>query len=231
MFPRTLKLAVPASVAFGLLLPMASNAATITPLKPCYARIPTEGAEPLTFNLAGGNPNTRFLLSGVDGAASSVSGTFDAAGNAAAAIPNGFGSGRSIGPSKGRTIPMQIQEYPIGAPSGVTGTTNVTVTNVAMDIKLKRRSPFSKATWTVSGLTPIVGPGTLYASYIRGTKGSKVVKRIKLGTPNACGYLRVRKVAPPARQFRTWTIYVHVGKKLDKSKSISSRLRTYRTYF
>ncbi|MBF6620172.1 MAG: hypothetical protein ITG02_08060 [Patulibacter sp.] len=231
MFPRTLKLAVPASVALGLLLPIASNAATITPLKPCYARVPTEGAEPLTFSLTGGNPNTRFLLYGVDGKASSVSGTFDAAGNASAVIPNGFGSGRSIGPSKGRTIPMEIKEYPIGAPSAVTGTAKVKVTNVAMDIDLKRRSPFSKATWKVSGLTPIVGKGTLYASYIRGTKGSKVVKRIKLGKPNACGYLRTRKVAPPARQFRTWTIYVHVGKKLDKSKSISSRLRTYKRYF
>lgn len=230
MVPRPLKLAVPASVAFGLLLPMAADAATITPLKPCYARVPTQGAEPLTFNLSGGNANTRFLLSGVDGAASSVSGTFDAAGNAAAVIPDGFGSGPSIGPSKGRKITMQVQEFPVGAPSGVTGTTQVTVTNVAMDIKLKRRQPFSKATWTVSGLTPIVGPGTLYASYIRGTKGSKVVKRIKLGRPNACGYLRVKKVAPPARQFRTWTIYVHVGKKLDKKKAISSRIRTYKTY-
>ncbi len=230
MIPRSLKLAVPASLAFGLLLPIGANAATITPLKECYSRVPTQGAEPLTFNLAGGNPNTRFLLSGVNGQAGSVSGTFDGAGNAAAVIPNGFGSGRSIGPSKGRTIQMQVQEYPVGAPSGVTGTANVKVTNVAMKIDLKRRQPFSRATWTVSGLTPIVGPGTLYASYIRGTKGSKVVKRIRLGKPNACGYLRVRKVAPPAREFRTWTIYVHVGKKLDKSKAISSRLRTYRTF-
>ncbi len=231
MIPRTLKLAAPASVAFGLLLPMAADAATITPLKPCYARVPTQGSEPLTFQLSGGNPNTRFLLSGVDGKAGSVSGTFDAAGNAAAAIPDGFGSGRSIGPSKGRKITMQVQEFPVGAPSAVTGTAQVTVTNVAMDIKLKRRKPFSKATWKVSGLTPLIGRGTLYASYVRGTKGSKVVKRIKLGKPNACGYLRVKKVAPPARQFRTWTIYVHVGKKLDKKKSISSRIRTYKRYF
>ncbi len=230
MVPRPLALAVPAGVALGLLLPMAAQAATITPLKPCYARVPTQGAEPLTFALAGGTPNTRFLLSGVDGKAGSISGTFDAVGNAAAVIPDGFGSGPSIGPSKGRTITMQVQEYPVGAPSGVTGAVNVKVTNVAMDIALKRRQPFSRAVWRVSGLTPIVGPGTLYASYVRGTKGKKVVKRIRLGRPNACGYLRVRKMAPPSRSFGTWTIYVHVGKKLDKSKSISSRIRTYRTF-
>lgn len=231
MSHRPLTLAVPACVLLGLALPSAGAAATITPTKPCFARVPTKGAEPLTFSVTGGTPNTRFLLSGVDGAASSVSGTFDAAGNAAPVIPDGFGSGPSIGPSKGRTIPMQIQEYPIGAPSGITGTANVTVTNVALDIKLKRRSPFSRATWTVSGLTPIVGPGALYASYVNGTKGRKVVKRIKLGTPNACGYLRVRKVAPPKRAFRTWTVYVHVGKKLDKGKALSGRIRTYKTYF
>lgn len=231
MIPRSLKLAVPASVVCGLLLPIAADAATITPLKPCYARVPTKGAEPLTFALTGGNPSTRFLLSGVEGQAGSVSGTFDAAGNATAVIPDGFGSGRSIGPSKGRTITMQVQEFPVGAPSAVTGTANVKVTNVAMDIALKRRQPFKAATWKVSGLTPLVGSGTIYASYVRGTKGSKVVKRVKLGKPNDCGYVRVRKMAPPSRSYGTWTIYVHVGKKLDKAKSISSRIRTYKRYF
>jgi len=83
----------------------------------------------------------------------------------------------------------------------------------------------------VSGLTPLYGAGTLYGSYVSGTKGKKVVKRVTLGKPNACGYLSVKRVLPPKHGYHKWTLFVHTGKALDRSKSLAYSFRVYKKYF
>lgn len=232
MIRRSTAAVVPAVALLGLAVaPAMSSAATIVPDRACYSRVPTQGSQPINLAIAGGVPNARFFAFGVGGkASSSQTTTFDAAGNGAAQITN-FSTG-GINPSKGRTLTIGLNQYGTGTPNGQTDAVNVTVTNAALDVNIKRRSPYSRATWTVSGLTPLFGQGTLYASYTRGTKSRKVVKRIKLGTPkNACGYLRVKKVPPPARRTGTWTIWVHVGKKFVEKQSLATSIRVYRRYF
>jgi hypothetical protein len=224
---------VPAVALLGLAaVPAVSSAATMTPDRACYSRVPTQGSQPINLAISGGVANARFFAFGVGGkASSSPTATFDAAGNGSATISD-FSTGASISPSKGRTISIGLNQYGPGTPNGQTDAVNVKVTNAALDVNIKRRSPFSRATWTVSGLTPLFGQGTLYASYTKGTKSRKVIKRIKLGTPNnACGYLRVSKVPPPSHRTGTWTIWVHVGKKFVEKQSLATSIRVYRRYF
>jgi hypothetical protein len=232
MSRRATAAVVPAVALLGLAAaPALSSAATITPDRACYSNVPTQGSQPVNVGITGGNPNARFLVFGVGGKAGSQTGTLDASGNASATITGSLSTG-GISPSKGKTIQLAVNEYPVGAPSGQTGAVNIKVTNAALDVNIKRRNPFARATWTVSGLTPLFGQGTLYASYTKGTKSRKVIKRIKLGTPkNACGYLRVSKVPPPSKRTGTWTIWVHVGKKFVEKQSLATSIRVYRRYF
>lgn len=228
MHVRTLLAAVPVA-ALAVALPTSASAATITPTKACYTRVPARGSEPITFTLSGGTPGGRYQVFGVDGKASSVVGNFDGAGNATGAITS-FTTG-TISPLQGRTITLAVNEF---TPNGSleTGRTNITVTNAAIDIARKPTNPFRKRTWRVSGLTPLFGGGPLYASYVSGKgKSNKVVKRVKLGTPNACGYLKVKRLLPPKRAYRTWTVFVHVGPSLDKGKSLSYNFRTFKRYY
>jgi hypothetical protein len=230
MHVRTLLAAVPVA-ALAVALPTSASAATITPSQACYVNIPTGPAQPITFTLSGGTPNGRFQVFGVDGKASSVVGNFDGAGNATGAITGKFSVGGSISALQGRTVTLAVNEF---TPNGTieTGRTNITVTNAAIDIARKPTNPFRKRTWRVSGLTPLFGGGPLYASYVNGKgKSNKVVKRVKLGTPNACGYLKVKRLLPPKRAYRTWTVFVHVGPSLDKGKSLSYNFRTFKRYY
>jgi hypothetical protein len=228
MFRRTLAVAVPAVLLVGAAVPASSSAGTITPTAACYAHVPVGPYQDVTVNVAGGPPAARFQVRGVGGKAGSAIGDLDPAGNATATLSNGFSTG-GIDPSKGRTIALEAADQ--SGTGAVFATGSIQVTNVALKIDLKTRSPFSPAVWTMSGLTPVYGAGPLYASYVNGKSGSKVIKRVKLGTPNACGYLRVKRVAPPKRAYRTWTIYVHVGKSLDKKKSLVAGIKTYKRFF
>jgi hypothetical protein len=82
----------------------------------------------------------------------------------------------------------------------------------------------------ISGLTPLFGAGPLYASFVSGYSGKKVVKTVRLGTPNGCGYLRTKKVLPPRHGSHKWAMYVHVGRALDRSKSLKYAFRVFRTF-
>jgi hypothetical protein len=54
---------------------------------------------------------------------------------------------------------------------------------------------------------------------------------VKLGRPNACGYLSVKRVLPPKHGFHRWTIFVHKGKSLDRSHSLAYAFRVYKKFF
>lgn len=234
MSRRILVTALPAAALLGLAVPATSSGSAVRLSKACYAQTAPGVHQPITGTIVGATPGFSFRVRGRRGAASNATGTIDGAGKAGFSIPS-FDI-RGTKPSKGRTIPLEVLEGAPGSPLARTGTARARVTNSAMSINLQRRRPFSPATWTVSGLTPVVGPGTLYASYSRGryTQGSpapRIFKRIRLGRPtNACGYLRVKKVAPPRRRFETNTIWVHVGASFDIQKSLAYSITTFRTF-
>lgn len=226
MSPRTLVVGALAGAAL-IAVPASASAATITPLKSCYSRVPTKGSEPITAQLTGGLPGGRFQAYGVGGKASSVLGNFDAAGNATVGIP-GFSTG-TIDPSRGRTIQIAVKEFrPFNQPQVPDGVANVKVTNVALDIASRPRAAFAARRIAVSGITPITGNRTMYASWYR---GSRLVKRIKLGVGNECGYVSVRRSAIPKSSSTKFRLRIHSQKRYSKSKySISTTVRRFRTY-
>lgn len=225
---RTMLVAVAPAAALAVGVPATASAATIAPTKACYTNVPTKQSENITFTISGGTPGGRFQVAvesyGV------LSGNFDGAGNATPTLSGKFGMG-TIGPVSGKTFPVTLTEYTASGPA-VTGTTTVKATNAALDIARKPTNPFRKRTWRVSGLSPLFGGGRLYASYVNGKgSSSKVVKRVRLGSPNACGYLKVKRLLPPKRAYRTWTVFVHVGPSLDKNKSLAFNFRTFKRYY
>ncbi|MDX8153140.1 hypothetical protein SK069_16200 [Patulibacter brassicae] len=226
---RRTALALPvAALAAATVVPTVASAATITPSKPCYVRVPTQASETMNFALSGGTPGGRWQVYGVNGKAGSVTGSFDGAGNATASLVNSFSTG-SISPSAGRTIEIRVREF---GPNGSldTGSTKVKVTNLALDLANRPRGAYSKRVWRVSGLTEtLTGSKTVYATW---KKGSKTVKRTRLGRANACGYVRVKKSAIPRSGGRSFTLYVHAGSRLDTSKPyLRQTVRVIRRYF
>lgn len=234
MSRRTLAAALPAVALLGLAVPAPSSGSAVSLSRACYTEAAPGVYQPIQGTVTGARPGFSFQVRGTGGAAASATGTIDGAGNAGFSIPSFTMAGAK--PSKGRTIPLEILEGAPGSPLVRTGTGSAKVTNSAMAINLRRRAPFSPATWTISGLNPLFGPGTLYASYSRGryAEGSpspKIFRRIKLGRPtNACGYLRVKKVAPPRRRFETNTIWVHVGPSFVPERSLAYSITTFRSF-
>lgn len=235
--PRPLMLAtVPAAALLGLAaIPAAGTAAAIAPSAPCYATLYDDSKpsgqklqwQPMTGTITGGTPNGRFQIYGVGGKAGSQVGTFDAAGNAAYTITSYSSPG--INPSAGRTVKLEVKEFAAGA-SPVTGSTSVKVSTVAVDVATRPSSPRAKRVVRVSG-TPFAGQ-RLYGFIVRGSKSSRVLKRISLGKANACGYARTKAVVAPSN-YRTgsYRLYINAGKKLDKSKAIANGFRIFRRAF
>lgn len=222
-------------VALGLVLPAAASAGTLTTNQGCYTHVPlaktSVKTQPIVVSITGGTPGANFQVRAgrkvADGGSGSTTGTFDGAGNAQAAIADVFPPSGSISALKGDTVHLAVHDFATGADIA-TGTTKIT--NAAIDVARKPTSPYRTRTIRVSGLTPLYGGGTLYGSYVSGRTGKKVVKRVKLGHPNACGYLKVKRVLPPRRGPHTWTLFVHKGKALKKSQSLAYSFKVYRRY-
>jgi hypothetical protein len=210
-------------------------AGTLSTSQSCYTHVPlaktATKTQPIVVAVTGGTPGATFQVRAgrvaPDGGLGSATGTFDAAGNGQAAILDVFPPSGSISALKGDTIQLGVRDLATGADIAA-GSTKVT--NAAIDVARKPSNPYSKRTFRLSGLTPLYGSGTLYGSYVSGKNGSKVVKRVKLGRPNACGYLKTKRVLPPRRGPHTWTLFVHKGKKLKKSRSLFYSFTVYRRY-
>jgi hypothetical protein len=230
--PRPTALAaIPAIAVLGLAaVPAASSAAAIAPSAPCYSTLFQNSKltyQPMTGTITGGTPGGRFQIFGVGGKASSQVGNFDAAGNAPYSITSYSSPG--INPSAGRTVELQVREFAAGA-SPITASTKVKVSTIAIDVKNTPRSPRARRVIRVSG-TPFAGQ-KLYGFVVRGSKSTRVLKRITIGTANACGYARTRGVVAPSN-YRTgnYRLYINAGKKLDKSKGIGHGFRISRRSF
>lgn len=226
MSRRTWTLAAPAVVFAALAVPVSSSASVVNLATPCVSHVPTGGYQPISGTVSGGVPGGRFQIFGVDGKASSFVGTFDGAGNAPFSIPSY--SVRGISPSKGQTVQLAVNEF---TPNGavVTGGGAVKVTTLTIDLANKPRSAYAKRVWRLSGLAPVTGDRTVWASWYR---GKKLVKRIKLGTSNECGYLRVKRSGFPSKRYRSLTLRVHSQKTWDKKAPyLKVPVKVVRRYF
>lgn len=232
MHARLSALAV-AGAALSLALPAVASAGTLTANQSCYTHFPlTTSAvktQPMYVTVTGGTPGGRFQVRAGrtpgDAGFGSAGASFNASGVGVAVISDVYPS--SIDPLAGLTLYLAAHDFTTDTDIA-TGTTKLT--NAAIEVDRLPTNSFRKRVLRVSGLTPIFGAGALYGSYVRGYNGKKVIKRVKLGTPNACGFLKVKRVLPPARGFHKWALYVHVGRHLDRAKSLKYPFRVYRPF-
>ena len=185
-----------------------------------------------TFTLTGGTPGYNWKVNADDFrtlSTTQASGTFDANGNATGSFPSYSLRSPSINPTRGRQASFTATQGPNLFGQAPIAQATTTVTNAALTVSRSGRSAFRKRTWKMSGLKPLYGPSsTYYASWVKGTKGKRVVKRARLGrAKGACGYLSLKRTLHPARRAGSWTLYVHQGKKLNKKKAIALPFRIF----
>ena len=226
-------LAVGLLAAAGLLVATSSASAAVTATlnKACYSNIPTRGSEPVVATLTGGTPGANFIFSATvpgrgTGSGGFAQGTFDAAGNATASITNVRPPSGTIGPTRGQVVNLSVQDFGVaGSPEQPVGT--ATITNVALSVSSRPRNPRRARTVSVSG-TPFANQ-RVYGFVVKGTSRT-VLRRIFLGTANACGFTTSKKVVAP-RSFRpgTYRLYVNAGRSLDKPRAVGTRFRITRT--
>jgi hypothetical protein len=221
--------------ALALALPAAASAGTLTVDKPCYVYVPPplghSESELINVAVTGGTPGDDLqVVAGDTGQFGTAFGTFDANGNGTAQLAPVFASSRSLDPLRGETIPLHAVDLVATGPVTI-ATGSAVITNLAIQVARRPSNPYRKRVIRVSGLTLLAGAGPLYASFAKGYNGRKLIKRIKLGTPNACGYLRVKKVLPPRRGPNTWSMYVHVGRSFRTSDpNLEYTFRVSRTF-
>jgi len=213
------------------IVPASAQAATLTFSQPCYAAgVGSLPDQPIPFTLTGGTPGLRYTVKADfpgNISTTEVRGFFDGAGNASGAFSSYNVMGISINPSRGRPATFTATQGANLFGQTPIAQAGVTVTNKALTIPV--RGGFRKRTWKMSGVKPFYGSSsTYYASWVKGTRGKRVVKRSRLGrAKGACGYLRVKRVLPPARRSGAWTVYVHQGKKLNKKRAIAFPFRIF----
>lgn len=213
------------AVAAVLCAPAGAAAVTGTVTKSCYSHVPAGGSEPVVVALRGGTPGASFLVSAAGagqglGSEGSVSGTFDAAGNATAQISDVSLPSGSIEPSPGEAVGLTVRDYgpilsggmAVDTPIGAT-----LITNLAIAAG-NNSNPRARRFVAVSG-TPFAGR-PMYGFVVHGNS-RKVLRRISLGTANICGYVRAKAVVAP-RNFRrgSYRLYVNAGSQLDKAHGI-----------
>jgi hypothetical protein len=220
--------------ALALALPSAASAGSLAVNQACFVHAPPpfghSESQPINVTVSGGSAGGAFQVrAGDSGQFGSSDGTFDGAGNGAAVLSDVFPPSGSINPLPGDTVPLNVLDINSGQ---VIATGSTLMTNLAIQVASKPSNPYRKRVIRVSGLTPLAGPGPLYASFASGYNGTHIIKRTKLGTPNACGYLRTKKALPPRHGVHKWAMYVHVGPSFSKSKPyVKFAFRVFRRFF
>ena len=175
--------------------------------------------------IAGGTPGGEFTLTarGRNGAtAGSTSGTFDAAGNAVAGIENAAPPSGTSNPSKGEALEISIQDFGAGTPD--TPAANALITNISMAIAARPRNPKLRRQVRVSAGRAFAGR-TLFGFVTKPGSG-KVLRRVRLGKANVCGYVKAREVvAPRGSGGGSYVLYVNAGRRLNKDRAIAFSFR------
>ena len=230
--PRTSLPAALAAAAISLAaVPAVGAAAPAATLdRPCYAHVPTQGSQPIVATLTGGTPGAGFVFAATGpgkptGSAGSVSGTFDAAGNATAQIENVAPPSGTIEPTQGQRVFLSVTDS--GAGNAVTPVGSVLVTNIAITVAATPRNPHSRRLVRVSGGSVFAGQ-SLYGFVVK-PGSSHVLRRVRLGKANACGYVSARAVvAPGSYRSGSYRLYVNAGRSLRKSRAIGYAFRISR---
>ena len=229
MSPRTILAGLLVAAGLLVMAPAASAAVTATLNQACYTHIPTAGSDPIVAALAGGTPGANFILAAAGpgkatGSSGSTTGTFDAAGNATAQITNISPPSGTIGPTRGQAVNLVVQDFGAGGAEQPVG--QAMVTNLAMSVASRPRSPRARRQVSISG-TPFAGQ-RMYGFVVKGTS-RRVLRRISLGTANACGFVTARQIVAP-RSFRpgTYRLYINPGRSLDKARALGSRFSIIR---
>jgi hypothetical protein len=232
MSRRTSYLGVVAGAALLLAAPAAASAVTGTISKPCYSHVPTKGSEPIDITLAGGTPGAGFVIAATApgkglGSAGSASGNFDAAGNAVTQIKDVFPPSGSIDPIQGEALVITVKDFGAGAVDTLIGQT--LITNLTMDVSSTPRSPRAHRKISASGLLFANVP--VYGFVVKGTS-KKVLRRISLGTGDACGYVSAKGIVAP-KSFHTgsYRFYINAGPQLNKPLALYSTFRLTRRLF
>jgi hypothetical protein len=219
-----LALVLPLALAGAAALPSAAGAVvTADVLLECHSNSPLGSAdEPIEVGLTGGRPGAAFRLVAARpgrpaGSVGSVAGNFDADGAATARITRIGDVGRSV--SAGRVVVLSLQD----ASGALTPVAETRVTNFTADVAVRPSRLGARRIVRASG-TPFAG-ATLSAFLVRGS-GSKVLRRIGLGTANACGHVR-RSVAILPRGLRpgAYRVYVGPGTRLRRTDAVYDRVR------
>ncbi|HEY4278195.1 MAG TPA: hypothetical protein VGM91_08255 [Conexibacter sp.] len=232
MSRRIAALAAASGVAVLIALPSSALALSGGATRRCYSHLPTKGSEPLTVQLSGGTPGADYIVSATVpgkglGSAGSVDGTFDAAGNALAQIPDVFPPNGTIDPTRGQKVDLSVADYGAGGTDVPLGDT--LITNIALDVANKPTAPTARRAITVSG-SPFAGK-RVYGFVVKGSKSSRVVRRIPLGSGNVCGYASAKQaVVAPHYALGTYRLYVNAGKKLNKSRALAYQFSITRHY-
>lgn len=217
-------LALPLALAAAAVLPSAAGAAvTVDVLQACHSNSPLgSDDEPIEVALAGGTPGQAFrLIAARPGrpAASvgSVTGTYDATGAATARITRIGDVGRAV--TDGQVVALSLQD----AAGAVTPVAETLVTNFTADVAVRPTRLGARRLVQASG-TPFAN-AALSAFLVRGS-GRKVLKRVALGTANACGYVRRRvAILPRGLPAGRYRVYVGPGRTLRKADAVYDRVR------
>jgi len=213
------------AAAFLSITGTAAAAPSVTLDQACYANLPGRGSEPIVAQISGGTPGGEFTLTarGRNGAtAGSTSGTFDAAGNALAGIENVSPPSGTTNPTKGEALEISIQDFGAGTPD--TPVASTLITNISMAIAAKPRNPKLRRTVRVSAGRAFARK-TLYGFVTKPGSG-KVLRRVKLGKANVCGYAKAKEiVAPRGSGGGSYVLYVNAGPRLDKDRAIAFSFR------
>ena len=214
------------------IVPASAQAATLSFRQPCFAAgVGSLPDQPIPFTLTGGTPGPRYTVSAdFPGAVSTteIRGFFDGAGNASGVFTSYNVPSLSINPSRGKAATFTAKQGENLFGQTPIAQASLTATNAALSISRAQRVPQAHLE-DVRHQAALRGSSTYYASWVKGRKGKRVVKRSKLGTAKgACGYLSTKRVLPPARRGGSWTLYVHQGKKLNKKKAIAYPVQRHR---
>jgi hypothetical protein len=205
----------------------AAGAPTATLDGACYAHLPGGGSQPIEATIAGGTPGGNFVLTarGAGRVVGSVSGTFDAAGNAVARLENVTPPSGSTTPRKGEKIDLSVQDF--GAGGAETLVASTLLTTIAMEVGARPVNPRRARSVRVSG-GPVFARKVLFGFVVR--EGStKVLRRFRVGTANVCGYASTRAiVAPRANRVGSYRLYINAGKRLRPSQGLGYKFRLRR---
>jgi hypothetical protein len=216
-----------------LAAPAGASALSATIDRACYTNVPNRGSQPIVATITGGTAKAYFVLyvnapGKHVGTSGSVSGTFDAAGNAVARLTDVFPPSGSVGPRRGERLVISIADYGTGSTPTPVVVGHALITNLAISVVTKPISPRAKRRVRVSG-TPFAGK-TLYG-FITKPGSAHVLRRFRLGTGGVCGYASSRQVlAPPSYRMGHYRLYVNAGSTLRRRRALVFAFRIF-THF